>query len=378
MRIPLKIIVLIAALLILAAGIGCKNKDTRDMMNITASGAGDTAVPVKVVPAAKGEISSYIETTTTLEAEKNVDIVSQTTGLVTGLLVEEGDSVRKGQVLLKIDDREAKATYNSSLATFEERKRQWDRAQETFEKRIVSKELYEQARYNYAKADSDLQSARLRLEYTTVRAPFGGIITERAVHSGSMLSINQRLFKIVDIDPLLAKIHLPERELSKVRNGQPATLNLEAYPEKEFKAFIKMINPVVDPASGTFKVTLEMSGGSDLLRPGLFASVFLVTQTRNDTLLIPKQALLLESEHDTVFIVDGKFAYTREVSIGFRDDKHIEILEGIEESQYIVVVGQDGINSGTEVKMFDMDGKEIEVKEEPKEEEEDEFEDEFE
>jgi membrane fusion protein (multidrug efflux system) len=340
----------------------CKNKSTNDVLDMNTSGKGDTAIPVKVAPVIKGSISAYIETTTTLEPEKEVDILSRTSGLVIKLLVEEGDYVRKDQILLKIDEREVRAAYNSSLATFEERKQQWARAQETFEKKIVSKEAYDQARYNFAKAEADLETSKLRLEYADIRAPFTGVITERLINPGSMLSVNQKIFKIVDTDPLLAKIYLPERELTKVTAGQEAALKLEAYAEKSFDAKIKMINPVVDPSSGTFKVTLEVASSESLLRPGMFASVYLVTETHNDALLVPKQALLLEAEKDTIFYVDGKFAYSREVKVGFRDDKNIEILDDdIKVGMYVVVVGQDGITSGTEVKLFDLNGKEIKV-----------------
>ncbi|MBN2135534.1 MAG: efflux RND transporter periplasmic adaptor subunit [Acidobacteria bacterium] len=361
------LVVLLAVFLMTT--LACKKKDTDDIMNIEGEGKGETAVPVKVVKVTRGDISSYIETTSTLEAEKEVDILSQTTGLVVDLKVEEGDYVKKNQVLLRIDDREAKAAFEASKATYEEREQQWARAQETYEKKITSKESFEQARYNYAKAEADLQTAKLRLLYTEVKAPFEGIITERLIHPGSMLSVNQKLFKIVDSTPLLARIYLPERELSKVKKGQPAELKLEAYPGKTFEAFIKMINPVVDPDSGTFKVTLEMKSDENLLRPGMFASVYLVTETHSNALLVPKQALLLEAEKDTIFVVDGKFAYAEEIKVGFRDDKNIEILDSkIKVDSYIVVVGQDGINSGTEVKMYDLQGKEIKVEEKQEEE----------
>ncbi len=369
-------IIILGMLLLLAAG--CKNKDTSSMLQVTASGSGDNSVPVKVMKSVKGSISSYIETTTTLEAEKNVDIVARTSGLVTELLVEEGDSVKKGQIVLKIDPREAQASYDIANATFLERKRQWERAQENIKTGTISEESYDQSRYNFEKAKADLQSSKLRLDYTTVRAPFTGVIVERLVDHGAMLSVNQRIFTIVDTDPLLARIHLPERELTKVRKGQSAQLKLEAYPEKVFEAKIRMINPAVEPDSGTFKVTLEVEGNDTLLRPGLFASVYLVTETHDDAILVPKQALLLEAEKDTIFVVDGKFAYSREVKIGFRDDTNLEILEGVEAGQWIVVIGQDGINSGTEVKLFDMDGNEIEMPKEEAEGDEDAFEDDIE
>jgi membrane fusion protein (multidrug efflux system) len=362
-RIMTLFIVLLLSMIFAAA---CKNKQTEEMTQMTTEGSGTTAIPVKAVQASHGSISSYIETTTSLEAEREVDIVCRTNGLVNAILVEEGDNVKTGSLLLKIDDREAKAAYQSSLATYEERKRQWERAQETFEKNIVSKESHDQARFNFAKSEADFEASKLQLAYTEIRAPFDGIITKRLVNSGSMLTPGQKIFTIVDVVPLLARIYLPEREIAKVKVGQTADLKLDALPGQSFKAKIKMINPVVDPGSGTFKVTLEVSAGNNILRPGMFASVYLITETHQDALLIPKQALLLEAEKDTVFIVAGRFAYTQEIKIGFRDDKNIEILDGIKDGEYVIVVGQDGLNNGSEVKLFDLQGKEIVIQEKKK------------
>lgn len=353
-------------LLSMITAVACKNKQMDEMTKMTTDGSGSNAIPVKAVLATRGSISSYIETTTTLEAEREVDVICRTNGLVNQILVEEGDHVKNGSLLLKIDDREAQAVFKSSQATYDERKSQWERAQETFEKKIVSKEAHDQAKYNFEKSEADFQSSKLQLAYTEIRAPFEGVITKRFVENGGMLSPGQKVFTIVDTVPLLARIHLPEREIAKVKVGQTADLKLEALPDQSFQAKIKMINPVVDPTSGTFKVTLEVTSGNSILRPGMFASVYLITQTHQNALLVPKQALLLEAEKDTVFIVSGRFAYTQEIKIGFRDDKNIEILDGIKDGEYIIVVGQDGLNNGSEVKLFDMQGKEIVIKKEEK------------
>jgi len=362
MKNRIRINISLVALLVFLIGLllpGCENKQEAEMLDLDISGEGSNAVPVKVVKPKRGSIRSYIETTTTLEADKKVDVVSRTAGPVTEIRVEEGDRVKKNQLLLRIDNREAKAAYKAALATYEERKRQWERARQNYKKKIVSREIYDQAQYNYDKAEADLEASRVRLEYTSVQAPFDGVITKRQVHPGSMLSVNQQLFTIVDNDPLLARIHLPEQELPYVRKGQKAELKVEASKGRKFESSVKMINPVVDPASGTFKVTLEIINDNPILRPGLFATVYLVTETRENTLLIPKQALLLEAERDTIYYIDYRFAYTREIKVGFRDDKNIEVLSGLKGDEWLVVVGQDGLNNGSEVKLFDIEGKEL-------------------
>ncbi|MEO1087083.1 MAG: efflux RND transporter periplasmic adaptor subunit, partial [Acidobacteriota bacterium] len=152
-------------------------------------------------------------------------------------------------------------------------------------------------------------------------------------------------------DPLLAPIQVPERHLQRLRPGQDARLTVEAFGDKPFKASVLRIRPVVDATSGTIEVTLEVQG-EGLLRPGMFSAVELEMERSSDAVIAPKVALTLDSLMPTVFVaVDGEdggvVAARRQLELGLRNDRELEVLSGLEVGERVVVVGQDGLADGT-------------------------------
>jgi hypothetical protein len=159
------------------------------------------------------------------------------------------------------------------------------------------------------------------------------------------------LFRITDFDPLLCPIQVPEKELSRLKLGQPAQILVEAWPEERFHARVLRISPVVDATTGTIKVTLEV-GARGKLRPGMFASVFLEMDTHQRALVIPKSALSFETFGDTVYVANQGIAERRDLKLGFEEADFVEVLEGLNETDRVIVVGQDGLSDGTPVQIL--------------------------
>jgi membrane fusion protein (multidrug efflux system) len=166
------------------------------------------------------------------------------------------------------------------------------------------------------------------------------------------VSANAPLYRISDFDPLLAPVQVPERELPRLHLEQLAYLTVDPYPGQRFEASVLRVSPVVDAATGTIKVTLQVDP-RDLLRPGMFARVFIEIETRDDALVIPKAALSLESIGDTVFVAIDGVAARREVVLGFEEGDFIEVASGVEEGDAVVVVGQDGLSDGTPIRILE-------------------------
>jgi RND family efflux transporter MFP subunit len=317
-----------------------------------AGGQQAAAVPVEVAVVTRRAISSYIETNGALEAVNEVDIVARTSGPIVQLTVEEGDLVRAGQTLARLDDREARARLEISRVTLNETSLAYDRAQNLQRESLISPEEYERAKAAYESAKAQVEQDEIQLDYTQIQAPFEGLIITRYVKFADQVAVNEPLFRISDFDPLWLPIQVPERELSRLRVGQRAYLTVEPWPGERFDARVLRISPVVDAATGTIKVTLE-TRPQGKLRPGMFARVFVETAKKDDALVIPKAALSLESIGDTVYVVDGDVASRREIELGFSEGEFIEALSGVEEGERVVVVGQDGLSDGTPIQVLE-------------------------
>jgi membrane fusion protein (multidrug efflux system) len=317
-------------------------------------GAGDqqqAAVPVDVALVSRRDIADNLETSGLLEAEQEVDIVARTAGPIVELSAEEGQFRRKGQLLARIDPRELEAQLAVSRVGLEEARANFERAKASFEAQIVSREAYDQTRARFLSAEAQLQSVELQFSYTEIRAPFDGLIIERAVKFAEFVGNGARLFRISDFDPLLCYVQIPEKDLPRLAIGQAAKIEVDSYPDRRFTASVLRINPVIDASSGTFKVTLAVDGGG-VLRPGMFASVFLETAVHPNALVIPKRALVLESIGDSVYVAVNGQARRREVRLGYQEADDVEILSGLQEGEQVVVVGQDELSAGTPIQVL--------------------------
>ena len=314
-------------------------------------GGAGTAVPVEVVEAALGDISAFIETNGTLEAEREVDIVSRTGGPLVELRTEEGLYVRAGQVLAQIDETELRAQVEISRVALNQAEVAYARARASFENQVVSQEVYDTALSTLESARAQLDGNEIQLGYTRIEAPFDGLIIERAVKQGETITNGQRLFRVSDFDPLLCQIQVPERDLTRLSLGQQAFLEVEAFPGAAFEGRVLRISPVVDAATGTIRVTIEVDR-QGRLSPGMFATVRLVTDTKADALIMPKRALSLESLADEVFVVEDGVAHRRPVTLGYEDDERVEVTSGLSAGDRIIVVGQDGLTDATPVQIF--------------------------
>ena len=319
---------------------------------------GGAAAPVKVETVQRGNISAYILKNTTLEAERWVDVRARRAGQVIALLKEEGDPVRVGTIMARLDADAAQISVAQREVAHQEAKQRYEREDALFQRNLGSKQSYENAKTQFESSKAQLEQAKLDLSYTAIRSPIEGIMTLRNIEVGNMVTNNQVVASVAKFDPLLARIQVTEKDFGKITVGQTARITVEAAPEREFTGTVKMISPVVDPESGTVKVTVEIPRtDASLLRPGMFASVYIITETRRNTLVIPKKALVLEGEGNQVFTFEtdpesgrGQ-AQRRRIEIGFTDSDRLEILSGLSQGEQVITVGQEGLRPGSSVRL---------------------------
>jgi len=307
--------------------------------------------PVETAVVARGPISAFLSFNTTLETEAMVDIYPQTTGQVEALHVEEGRIVKAGEALLKIEDSEMRLDADESRGNYEQLKRNFTRTEDLFQRKLINRQDYETQAYQLEQARLRFERATLRHAYTTVRAPFDGVISTREAQVGARVATGTKLFSMVKLDEVVAKVFVPGRYLPIVAINQNAIVTSEFLPDRVFKGWVKRISPVIDPKSGTFKVTVGVRGDRPAeLPPGLFVSVRVITNTHDQAVLIPKRAVVYEGGERYIFTVKNDVATKRKLQIGFEDPQHVEAVAGIEPGTEVIVVGQNGLKDGAQVR----------------------------
>jgi len=313
-------------------------------------GGGVAAIPVKAENVVRGEMNAYVETYARLEAEREISVLARASGFLEELGAEEGDRVEMGQVLAILDKEELELRMRQVRASHNEVKSNYERIKVLHENRMVSQAEYETTQLRFENSKVDLEEAELNLAYADVEAPISGVIMQRMVEVGTLVRSSQELFFIADMDPLLVRIFVPERRMYQLKPGQSATVAVEALPGRIFEGKIRMISPRVDPESGTVKVTLEVPA-SGMLKPGMFCTVRIITDSRSNALIIPKKALILETDADDVFAVkEGKVEIVN-VELGFVEGDRVEVVSGLEEGMQVVTVGHEGLKDGAGVRV---------------------------
>ena len=315
-------------------------------------------VPVAVAEAFRGPIATYFHATASLEAEKQAEVLARVSGLVDRLLCEEGDEVRDGQPLLVIGNDEYRFKVQQAKARVANLQARFDRLRAMLDEQLVTQEEFEAARADLESAKADEGLAEMNLSYTKVTAPFAGRVTARMVDVGQNVSVGTPLVTIADFHPLLARVHVPSREFHKLRKDQPVELTLDS-SGRAIAGRIKLISPVIDPASGTIKLTIEIPEYPAGTRPGDFAEVKVVTERRPQALLVPREAVVTDQGEQVVYLVaEGPgggsrlAAERRVVEVGFTDDEHAEILHGLTVGERVVVRGQRSLKHGMPVKVL--------------------------
>jgi membrane fusion protein (multidrug efflux system) len=361
---PVWLIMVSSFLLLAAAGCG----DTGDEHGAQGPGGGQhgqggspgkqpgqAAIPVAVTSAVNGSISSYYRATSTLEAEKEAQILARVTGVVQALLAEEGDHVEVGDPLLKVDNDEYRFRLEQAAATTANLRSRYERMEKMMKEELATEEEFQAVRSEMASAEANEGLARLALSYTTVSAPFSGQVTNRLVDVGQNLTVGDPVMIMADFDPLLARVHVPSREFNKLQQNQEVNLVLDSSGTR-LTGRIKLISPVIDPTSGTIKLTIEVPEYPAGTRPGDFAQVQIVTEKRDGVTLVPRIAVLTDKGESVVYTLIQEEIPTAErriVEIGFTDDLHAQVLSGLAVGETVVVKGQRSLKNGSPVKVLE-------------------------
>jgi membrane fusion protein (multidrug efflux system) len=309
-------------------------------------------VPVSVASAAVAPISSYTSSTANLLAENEVKVLAEADGRIAQLLVDEGTRVSRGQVLAAINPEDARIAMAKAQVRTTNARAAYNRAKGMHDKQLISQGDFDKTMMEKEVAESELAEAEWRLGKTTIRAPFNGVVTQRKVTLGQHVRPGEELFTVTDFDPLVAHVYLPEREVMGLERGREVRITLKAAQEVQFPGRIRYVSPVVDASTGTVKLTIEAVNPPVTVRPGGFVTVDIVRETRQDALVIPREAVLRELQAAHVFVAEGDVAKKRSVALGLEEGGRVQINSGLKPGEKVVVAGQGGLRDGAKIKIL--------------------------
>ena len=268
---------------------------------------GDEAPPpdprtlVEAVEVSVGAVGEYVVSSAVVESEAAVDLLPETSGVVTSVRVEEGDAVRKGQVLAVIENPNLEATMERAQAELERVEQTYGEIQRLREANAVSERELLDAHHALVSARTTYDEAQRMGATTRLVSPIDGHVATRTIKFGQLVSSAVPAFRVVDLSELRVVAQLPERDLARIRVGQPAQLVPVYDEELVVPGEVLRLSPVVDSQTGTFRVTVAPVGDHLALRPGQFVSVRIQVDHHEDTLVLPRRAVLYDRGEPYVF-----------------------------------------------------------------------------
>lgn len=326
------------------------------------------AAPVKVFKVKKQRISEKLFYTGVIEPWKKINITPDVGGKIAKIYVEEGDSVKKGQLLAELDTRairlqlkQAEAALAVAQANFKDAERNMERMERLQQEKAVSDQQYEKIKLAYEAAEAQLQQAkaalnlaRHSLDVSLMKSPFSGVIASKNAEVGDVInpmmggfSSTSGVLTLMDFSRVKIEIDVSLQDVVRIKKGQTAHLRVTAYPEENFFGHISLVNITADPMTKKFKVIVEIANPDLLLRPNTFGEVILEVSTHENALVIPQKAVL---EDKYVFLArEDNTVMRKEVILGLQNSDRIEIVNGLKEGDLVVVEGNFGLEDGAKI-----------------------------
>lgn len=310
------------------------------------------AVPVKVAIVEEGEITSSLVFDSVLETESSVEIFSESTGVILEVLVEEGDRVITGQVLARLENDVQQVDLDETKARYEHEKVNFQRRIDLYDRKLINQQEYDTAKFGLEQTRLRYERSRIQLENTIIRSTVDGVVTERIAQLGSRVSANRQLFAVMNLSELFANVHIPGQHLLRIEKGLSAIIDSDLIEGASYGAYVKLVSPIVDPESGTFKVKVAVAKGNGMpIYSGMFVNVRIIVDTRNNTALVPKAAIVHEGDLKYIYTVKAGKARKQLLQEGYSNVGYVQATSGIEKGDAVIVMGHNALKDGANVKI---------------------------
>jgi membrane fusion protein (multidrug efflux system) len=312
---------------------------------------GQRATLVEAAAARRGNVSVIVEALGTAHANEAVTITSKVTGLVSKISFSEGSWVKTGDILVELDSQEIQASFEEKKAELDNATRLYERARELYERRSVPRAQMDDRFGDLQTAEARVRAEEARIKEYYIRAPFSGRLGLRRVSIGALIDPGAEITTLDDTVKIKADFRVPETALPHIAEGQDVVVRSSAHGNHEFKGNVTTIDTRVDPVTRSIRVRTIFNNPEEMIRPGMFLMAKFVAIIRENSVLIPEQAIVVSGEKQYVFVVDNNKTSRRDVVTGEHIDGEIEILSGLTAEELVVVGGVQKIREGTTVKI---------------------------
>jgi RND family efflux transporter MFP subunit len=317
------------------------------------------AVDVQIIRPHRGEIARSIALPAEIKPYQQATLYAKVAGYLKTITVDKGDTVREGATLAEIEVPELIADLPKYKAELELAALEYHRLSEAQQKAadLVVPQTVDNAKGKYDVAKANLERTETLLGFATIKAPFSGVVARRLVDPGAFIPVatsgsaaqSAALLTLMDFSRVRVQVAVPEVEVPLIKNGLPVKVTVDELPNRVFDGSVTRFAYALDEATRTMLSEIEIPNPQGDLRPGMFATVKIAVQQRNDALLIPLDALVVEKVKSSVFkFADGK-ARKVAVKTGFIDGVSAEILDGLKPDEPVILVGKQTLNDGQPV-----------------------------
>ena len=312
-----------------------------------------SATPVTAYTMVKEKFPVTVEALGTANANESVMLTAQKSDVVQSIEFDDGDLVEKGQLLIKLSDREERARLNELDINLQEAKRQLKRIDNLAQKSVASAQLLDEQEANVKALKAQLEVAKAQLEELELRAPFSGLLGVRQVSLGALVMPGDLIATLDDLHVIKMDFTIAESHLPSVRKGQQVSATSVAYPGETFEGEISSIASRVDPVTRAIQIRAIIDNKELKLRPGMLLQIHLEKEIL-ETLTIPEGALVPIEDKQFVFVIEDNKVTRKEVKVGLRKPGIAQITSGLQEGEQVVIQGALRLREGSDVNVLSM------------------------
>ena len=314
--------------------------------------AGRPPTSVVAIEVATERVAETLSLVGTIEANEMVEIKAETIGIVEDIVFEEGQDVAAGDVLIRLDRKKLESALEESSANLRLSESELLRNKQLYGEELISRQEYDQSAARVETLSAVVELRKRELRDAQVLAPFAGVVGARNVSPGQVITREQTLTWLVDLDPVKVTFNVPERFLQVAKKEQRVAIKVAAYPDRIFDGEVYFVAPFVDTQTRNIEVKALVPNPDRLLIPGMFANLELTLTIREQALVIPEMAVFRTMEDDLamVYVIGSEgVAEMRTVKIGERLPGKVEVLTGLKPGELVITEGTQKIGPGAPV-----------------------------